>query len=65
MFPINGRPLGPGGYGSLDALGEPRDRRYLASATRETATQTGTAKLESGFGSSNIMREAGQREGTG
>ena len=45
----------------MDLRGEPRDRKYLASATRETATQTGTTKRESGFGSSSIMRELGRR----
>ena len=47
MFPISGRPLGPGGYGSLGLLREPRDMRYLASAIREMVAPAGMTKRES------------------
>jgi len=63
-FPINGRALGPGGYGSFDLLREHRDVRYLASAIRETAAPTGMAKWESIsvlFGMTRVFRGGKQR----
>lgn len=56
MFPIKGKPLGPGGYGNLDLL---RDLMYPASVMRETVTATGTAKLASIFASSSMVRRTG------
>jgi len=55
MFPINGKPFGPGGYGSLDLLREPRDLRYLPSAIMETVTPIETVKWEIVFVSSNMV----------
>ena len=63
MFPIKGRPFGPGGYGNLDLLGESRDLRYFASAIRETAIATGTAKEVSIFVSSSMVKGAGEKRG--
>ena len=65
MFPINGRPLGPGGYGDLDLLRESRDLRYLASAIRETAAPRGMARRESIFVSSSMMRRVGEEREPG
>ena len=55
---MNGRPLGPGGYGGLELLEESRDLRYLVNATKETAAPTGMTRCESIFGSSNMGRKA-------
>ena len=60
MFPMNGKPFGPGGYGSPDLLRESRDRRYFVRAMREMVTPTGMTKWESMFESSN-MRRGGQK----
>lgn len=59
MFPINGNPFGPGGYGSLDLLAVSRDLRYLVSAMRETVAPMGITKWESIFGS--LSMTAGQK----
>ena len=59
MFPMNGRPLGPGGYGSLVFLVEPRDVMYLVSATRETAAPTGTTKWK------NVLKLSDMKLGAG
>ena len=65
MFPIHGRPLGPGGYGSLDLLRESRDLKYLVSTTREIAAPRGTAKWENILVSSSMMQRAGQERELG
>ena len=53
-MPISGRPLGPGGYGSLDLLGKPGDLRYLVSATTETAAPREKMRWESVVESSSM-----------
>lgn len=63
MFPIKGRPLGPGGYGNLNLLGECRDLRYFASAMREMVVARGIAKEESVFASSSMVKGAGEKRG--
>ena len=55
-FPINGRPLGPGGYGSLDLLRESRGLKYLASAISKMVAPRGTAKGESIVVSPSMMQ---------
>ena len=61
MFPINGRPLGPGGYGSLDPLPESRDLRYPTSAASERVAPKGMTKWESTFDSLSMGRGANEK----
>lgn len=60
-FPINGRPLGPGGYGNFDWLEEPRDLKYLVNATTATATPAGTTQGENIVELSNMKGKIGWR----
>jgi hypothetical protein len=61
MFPINGKPLGPGGCGNLDLLRESRGLKYHVSVMREMMTPIGTAKQASIFASSSMVRRAGEK----
>ena len=57
---MNGRPLGPGGYGSPDLWVERWDLRYLLRANREKAAPKEMRKLESIFEPSSGMGRGGR-----
>ena len=66
MFPINGRPLGPSGYGNLDLPKESRDLRCLTSAIMEAvAAMARMAKEEDIFVLSSMMKGVGEKEECG